>query len=263
LGRELGTLSVEIGKLLGTGSVRGADRLASTLVRVRDILSWEQGGDLQERIEHLKDFVGTLEEKLLGGQIDKARSDFKMLLLELDFLLSQAELADNHPLRTSTRKVIHLIEGAHLLGLAQVGEPNREAWVFWRIPFPGDPAPTTVELAVRGERDPQHPERYDPRDLELLLQVDLSHLGPVRVRIRSAGEELRVGLSVVDKKHREYLLKEIPLLVESLSRAGYDKVQTEVRVESNTPGSLADELDPLKGWEKRLEEPPPSVDIRL
>jgi hypothetical protein len=263
LGKELGQLAGEISNLLGTGPARGSERLSALLVRIQGILSWDQTGDLSDRIERLKDFLGTLEEKLLGGQTEKARFDFKALLLELDDLLQQAELPKEHPLRVSTKNVLHLLEGAQLSGISQRVAPDREAWVFWRVPFPGDPTPTTVELAVRGDRDPQKPERFDPRAMELLLQVDLSSLGPVRVRIRTLIDQLRIGIGVVDKRNREFVLKELPRLLESLAESGWAKVDAEVRVESIAPGSLADEIDPLKGWEKRLEEPSPSLDVKI
>lgn len=263
LGKELGKLSGEIGALLRQGSVRGSDRLAALLVDLQTLLSWDQTGELGERVEHLKDFLATLEEKLLGDHPEKARNDFKGKLLELDFLLSQADLDRNDPLRSSVRKVVYLIEGSHLTGLAQLGEPDRSAWVFWRFPFPGDPSPTTVELAIRGDRDPDHPERYDPRNLEVLLQVDLSTLGPLRVRLRSLNEELKVTLSVIEKKIRDFIIKELPLLAEALNNQGFRDVRTDIRVEPIPPGSLADEIDPLKDWERRFEEPPPTVDIRM
>ncbi|MCG3200006.1 MAG: hypothetical protein GHCLOJNM_04535 [bacterium] len=263
LGRELGQLSAETTQFLATGSVRGSDRLAGLLVRLQDTLAWNQTGDLAERVERLRDFLSTFEEKLLGNRPDKARSDFKAMVLELDFLLAQAELPQTHPLRASAWRILNLIEGAQLTGLTQVAQPDKEAWVFWRIPFPGEPSPTTVELAVRGERDADHPERYNPRDMELLLQVELSVLGPVRVRLRALFEQLRIILSVAKAAHREFLVKEVPLLVESLKGVGFDRVEAEVRVEAITPGSLAEELDPLRDWERRLEGSRPSLDIRL
>jgi hypothetical protein len=263
LGKELGKLSGEIGTLLKNGSIRGSDRLATLLVDLQNLLSWDQTGELGERVEHLKDFLSSLEEKLLGLNPEKARGDFKGMLLELDFLLSQADLDRNDPLRSSVRKVVYLLEGAHLTGLTQVGEPDRSAWVFWRFPFPGDPSPTTVELALRGDRDPDHPEQYDAKNLEVLIQVDLSVLGPLRVRLRSLNEELKITLSVIEKRFRDYILKELPLLAAALNDQGFRNVLTDIRVESIAPGSLADEIDPLKDWERRFEEPPPTVDIRL
>lgn len=263
LGRELGRLSTEVSNLLQQGAVRGSERLATLLVELQELLSWDQTGDLSDRVGRLKDFLASLEEKLLGQNPDKARNDFKALMLELDFLLSQAELDGNHPIRTALRKVIHLTEGAQLSGLTQMGTPERSDWVFWRIPFPGDPHPTTVELALRGDRDPDHPERYDPRNLEILLQVDLSVLGPLRVRIRALNEDLRVALSVTEKRYREFILKELPILITSLNQVGFGKVEADIRVEAITAGSLADEIDPLKEWEKRFEDPPRSLDIRL
>ncbi|MBE7487885.1 MAG: hypothetical protein H3C63_01275 [Candidatus Omnitrophica bacterium] len=263
LGRELGKLSTEANNFLQQGAVRGSERLAAILVGLQELLSWDQTGDLSDRVARLKDFLTSLEEKLLGQQPEKARTDFKSLLLELDFLLSQAELDGNHPMRTALRKVIHLIEGAQLSGLTQLGAADRSDWVFWRIPFPGDPHPTTVELAIRGDRDPEQPERYDPRNLEVLLQVDLSVLGPLRVRIRALNADLRVTLSVVETRFRDFILKEMPILIESLNRVGFEKVAADIQVEAISAGSLADEIDPLKGWEKRFEDPPRSLDIRL
>ncbi len=263
LGKELGKLSGEIGALLRQGSVRGSDRLATLLVSLQNLLSWDQTGELGERVERLRDFLSTLEEKLLGNNPEKARDDFKGMLLELDSLLSQADLDLNDPLRSSVRKVVNLLEGAHLSGLTQVGEPDRTAWVFWRFPFPGDPAPTTVELALRGDRDPEHPGKYDPRNLEVLIQVDLSVLGPLRVRLRSLNEDLKITLSVIEKRYRDFILKELPILGAALNAQGFRNVMTDIRVESIAPGSLADEIDPLKEWERRFEGPPSSVDIRL
>ncbi len=263
LGKELGRLSGEIGTLLRRGSIRGSDRLAALLVDLQNLLSWEQTGELGERVERLKDFLSSLEEKLLGLNPEKARGDFKGMLLELDFLLSQADLDRNDPLRSSVRKVVYLLEGAHLSGLTQVGEPDRSAWIFWRFPFPGDPSPTTVELALRGDRDPEHPEKYDPKNLEVLIQVDLSVLGPLRVRLRSLNEELRITLSVIEKRFHDFIIKELPLLAAALNGLGFSNVLTDIRVEPIAPGSLADEIDPLKDWERRFEGPPPTVDIRL
>ncbi len=263
LGKELGKILGEINALLRHGSIRGSDRLATLLVDLQTLLSWDQTGELGERVAHLKDFLTSLEEKLLGNFPGRSRDDFKGKLLELDFLLSQADLDRNDPLRSSICKVVYLLEGAHLTGLTQLGEPDRSAWVFWRFPFPGDPSPTSVELALRGDRDPEHPERYDPRNLEILIQIDLSVLGPLRVRLRSLNEELRITLSVIEKRFREFLLKEIPLLTATLNSHGFTNVLTDIRVEPIAPGSLADEIDPLKDWERRFEEPSPTVDIRL
>lgn len=120
-----------------------------------------------------------------------------------------------------------------------------------------------MELAIRGDRDPEQPERYDPRNLEVLLQVDLSVLGPLRVRIRALNADLRVTFSVVETRFRDFILKEMPILIESLNRVGFEKVAADIQVEAISAGSLADEIDPLKGWEKRFEDPPRSLDIRL
>ena len=263
LGKELSKLSGEIGTLLRQGSIRGSDRLATLLVDLQNLLSWDQTGELGERVTRLKDFLTSLEEKLQGDFPGRSRDDFKGKILELDYLLSQADLDRNDPLRSSVRKVVYLLEGAHLTGLTQLGEPDRSAWVFWRFPFPGDPSPTTVELALRGDRDPDHPERYDPKNIEILIQIDLSVLGPLRVRLRSLNEELRITLSVIEKKFRDFILKELPLLAATLNIHGFPNVLTDIRVEPIAPGSLADEIDPLKDWERRFEEPPPTVDIRL
>jgi len=97
----------------------------------------------------------------------------------------------------------------------------------------------------------------------VLIQVDLSVLGPLRVRLRSLNDDLRVTLSVVEKRFRDFIMKELPLLVAALAEQGFLKVQTDLRVEPIAPGSLADEIDPLKDWEKRFEEPHQRVDISL
>ena len=264
LGRELGKLTAEIRNLLAQGGLRGSENLSNLLKQLEGMLTWDQSGSLPDRISHLRDFLTTLERKLLGGHPNLARNDFKSLLLELDHMLSLADLAETHPLRAAARKIIHLLEGAHLTGLSQTPTADSESWVFWRFPFPGDPTPTTVELAIRGERDPAHPERYDLKNLEILIQVDLSALGPVRIRVRSLEKNLSISFSVTEKKHHDYLIKELPILVETLGTVGFPQVQSDVRVEAIPEGSLADMLDPLKGWEKGMGQPAaPQLDIRL
>jgi len=264
LGKELSSLIGGIRALLAQGAVRGSENLASVLVQLQELLTWNQSGTLPDRIRNLKDFLAGLEEKLLGGQTNQARADFKALLFTLDHLLAQAEFPVEHPLRASARNILHLLEGAQLTALTQTPKSDSEAWVFWRLPFPGDPSPTTVELAVRGDRDPENPERYDPKNMEILMQVDLSVLGPVRIRVRSLHDRLRAGFTVTEPQHHALFLRELPGLVETLNGLGFDRVETDVRVEAVAAGSLADWLDPLKDWEKGLEEPAsPTLDIRL
>ena len=263
LGKELGRLVVEIQDFLSGGQVRGSESLADILVRIQALLSWDQSGDLEERISRLKDFLQTFEQKLLGRGPSSVQNDLKAMLFELEFLLQQAELPTEHPLRAATRKVLHLLEGAQLSGLTQTVTPDQEAWVFWRLPFPGDPEPTMVEIAIRGDRDPRHPEQYDLSDLEVLIQVELSKLGPVRARIRSQTGQLTVEFTVAEKHHHDYLSKELPILMLTLEQAGFANIKTDVRIESIGSSTLADDLDPIRDLERSLQEVPSQLDLRL
>jgi hypothetical protein len=264
LGSELSALLGEVQAFLGKGEAQGSQQIASLLAQLEGLLTWNQSGGLEDRIRALKDFFKGLEGKILAGSADAARSDLKGLLLQLDALLARSDLGIENPLRSSIQKVLQLLEGAHLLGLSQQPTADAEEWVLWRIPFPGDPAPTMVELAMRGDRDPEDPDRYDPKNLEVLIQVDLSALGPIRVHVRSLNEDLKVTITVSEKEHYDTIEKGLPELVEALREAGYDKVETDVRVEAIVKDSLADLIDPVKGWKAELQRPGSStLDIRL
>lgn len=263
LGREVKKLGGEVRSLLTTGQMRGSENLSRLLMRLQGLLGWDQTGPIEERTEKLKDFLMTFEEKILGRDPAKLQTDLKAMLIELDGMLHLAKMPPDQGIRASLKNVLELVEGAQLMNLPQVGRADENSWSYWRIPFPGDPNPTTVELAVRGDRDPNHPERYDLGQMEILVQIELSAMGPMRMRIRNAGDEMTLSFSVSEKRFREYLLKELPLLTETLGRAGFARVLTDVQVEALVGKSLADEIDPLQEWEKRLNAAPPSLDLRL
>ncbi|MBK7495573.1 MAG: hypothetical protein IPI28_09305 [Candidatus Omnitrophica bacterium] len=67
LGRELGKLSTEANNFLQQGAVRGSERLAAILVGLQELLSWDQTGDLSDRVARLKDFLTSLEENCSGS----------------------------------------------------------------------------------------------------------------------------------------------------------------------------------------------------
>jgi len=262
LGEELGKLAAGIEQLLSSSTAL-PEELRQLLGQLKGMLYWNPRGTLDERIQSLREFLTGFEAKILAGQ--GVEGDLKALLLKLQNLFPMANLPADHPLRESVRQILTLLEGAQLSSLPGSTTHSEEEWRFWRIPFPGDPNPTTVELAVRGEKDPENPEQLDPESMEILLQLDLAVLGPIRARLTSTREGLMLRISVDRKESRQILLKEVPDLVVALQENGFKSVSTEVRVEAVKPAGLIDELGPLRRIEKRLKEAPETsrLDIKL
>ncbi|MCA9438388.1 MAG: flagellar hook-length control protein FliK, partial [Candidatus Omnitrophica bacterium] len=134
-----------------------------------------------------------------------------------------------------------------------------------RIPFPGDPNPTMVEMAVKGDRDPDNPEQLDLQNMEVLLQLNLGALGPLRVRVISSQSNLTLRFSVHEREKRPLILKDLPDLVTTLQTSGFKSVSTDVRVEAVSEVSLIDELGPLREIERKLKGAgqTPRLDIKL
>jgi hypothetical protein len=200
----------------------------------------------------LREFLQSFESKVLGGQ--GMETDLKALLLKLQSLIASSNLPGEGVLRENIQRVLNHLEGAQLASLPTSTQPSSEEWLFWRIPFPGDPHTKTLELAIRGERDPRNPQQLDLESMELVLQVDLEALGPTRVRVASTRDQLLVRVFVDRKESRQMLVKEMPELVTALQESGFRNVSTEIRVEAVARVSLLEELSPLRGIIRKIKE---------
>ncbi|MCA9447149.1 MAG: flagellar hook-length control protein FliK [Candidatus Omnitrophica bacterium] len=262
LGEILGKLATGIEQLLASDDGL-PEELRELLSQLKGNLFWNPRGSLEERIQSLREFLLGFESKVLQGQgLD---SDLKSMLMKLLNLFDQSGVSPDHPLRDTVRQALNLMEGAQLASLPTASQSTGQDWIFSRIPFPGDPNPTMVEMAVKGDRDPDNPNQLDLENMEVLLQLNLGALGPLRVRVISSQSNLTLRFSVHEREKRPLILKDLPDLVTTLQTSGFKSVSTDVRVEAVSEVSLIDELGPLREIERKLKGAgqTPRLDIKL
>ena len=194
------------------------ERFSAALLRAAHGVAETSGGAPEKLAAFLEDMFTKIEKNDGGaaGRLQAAREELSLRLLLAEEEISRAALPGKAEMLGQTQKLME-----HVRALNSI-----EQFAYMQLPVKLAGENKTAELYIYIKKGGGR--KIDPENVNILLAVDLEHMGRLESFINIRGKDVSVKLEVPGEEQKAFVGENTVMLHELLSEAGFKLVSTSV-----------------------------------